>query len=139
MNGYLKKDVTSKWNIQPVQIKRYFELDFTAAVLTIRKTQNDSDILNDKQLVFGDIISVEVPEGPELTKLIYNAPEKYKFPFILKTKMRDWTLYVQWQNERQMWLDGFNYAIHSAKEAQRLIESNDKEIMNKTTEEMNQT
>ena len=92
MSGYLKKDTSSKW--KQGQIKRFFEMDFEAAVLTIRKNEDDTDILQHKQLVFGDIVSVEVPEGTQLTKTTYTAPEGYKFPFILKTKLRDWTLYA---------------------------------------------
>lgn len=110
-------------------VKRYYIVDFSSATMFIKEeyTQKKEEA---KKIAFREILEVIEPSGEFEIKAIKNAPKNHPYPFYLKTKDRTLVLYCQKMEERNMWIDGFNYVVKSTREVQKIIDEN-----NKKTEE----
>ena len=84
MTGYLKKVGTSKIFAQ--LYKRFFEIDYYAATITITHSKDNKDGLY--VIPFRDCISSEVTFHKIDKCNIFNCP------FNLKTKEKEWVLYA---------------------------------------------
>ena len=90
-------------------MKRYYEINFTLGRLVIKKDVNlISD--NDCQFIaFRDIKSCYLMTNEEEMKKI--CSKTFNMPFCLHTSDRTFILFATREQERQLWLDGFDYVI----------------------------
>lgn len=95
--------------------KRFFLLDFKKAELVIKRKQHDED----KEIVlFGNIIRCQNMEEDLW------GPDDNKFCFKVLTNKRDYLLYASTENEKNLWIAGFNYLIFCSKIIQDLMKDN---------------
>lgn len=52
----------------------------------------------------------------------------FNMPFCLQTTDRTYILFASIEDERQLWLDGFNYVIQSTMQVQKIINVNDQGV-----------
>ena len=84
MEGYLKKMGTSRIFAQ--LFKRYFSIDYYSATITITHDKKNNEGLC--VIPFRDCISSAV------TFQKADKCNEFKYPFVLKTKEKEWVLYA---------------------------------------------
>lgn len=70
MEGYLKKDKMDKSVWKSNHVKRYFELNFKTATLTIKQNIKHNYSNDCKKIQFRDILSAFKPTDKELNNLL---------------------------------------------------------------------
>jgi hypothetical protein len=65
---------------------------------------------------FREVLEVRMFHPMAENELIKNGPSNYKYPFLMVTKDRKFELFAYSNDERMMWIGGFNYVILSTKE-----------------------
>lgn len=107
MQGLMKKRCRNDSIFQKSYLKRYYTLDFGNAVMFIK----DGDTIP-----FRDIVRVMLPQFNQEEVFRKNVNSKtFTFPFFVKTNMRFMELYAASEEERQMWVAGFEYVLISTK------------------------
>ena len=66
---------------------------------------------NTKAFHFREFKSVSMPEDLIIDSAVKDKLLKYKYPFCVETTERPFKLYTQTDQERHMWIAGFEYLI----------------------------
>ena len=126
MRGYLRKKVKENKLFQRTKFpKRFFAIDFQLGNLKIYQNEIEwkSGTCTDyKEIICRDILKCSSlgsgHDDDTSSKNNEKASKNYTVPFQLCTAERNFELYSCSEEERNMWLAGFEYMIVSTQEVQ---------------------
>lgn len=78
--------------------------------------------------MFRDIIYCTLPEKQNESILQQGCSKTFFNPFYVSTRNRLYILYAATLEEREMWIDGFNYIIKSTQQVQKILTVNNQNI-----------
>ena len=82
-----------------------------------------------KQIAFAHIQKCYIPTPKNVIKIMEDIPSKtFKYPFIVKTIERMFLLFAPTEQERDMWIAGFEYIIVSTMQVQSILKVNDEAL-----------
>ena len=84
-------------------------MDFTVATIQIKNTREEKNLDKIKHIPFRNIIDLILPSDLDEKVILCRCSKTYKFPFFLHTIDRKFELCASSENERKMWMSGFNY------------------------------
>lgn len=123
MRGYLRKRVAEcKIFQRSKHPKRFFVVDFRTGTISVYHTEDEykQSNLNRKDILFRDIKQLTL-FSKEAEKKYEVASKNYRFPFIVNTNERKFELFASSEEERQMWVVGFQYILISTSEVQNMM------------------
>ena len=117
MKGFLSKKGQN--NFFTRYYKRYIEIDFAAALFKIRHGPDRND--KEEIVAFRDIDYIEVKNDN------FKAMDKNSvLPFNLCINGKSILFYAATENERNIWIAGFNYAVASTELVQKILKDEPK-------------
>lgn len=128
MRGYLRKRVHENKLFQRTKFpKRYFAINFQHGIIKIYQSEADYKnfkCTDFKELLFRDILRVNSLSGgsdEDVTQATERASRNFKMPFQVNTSERKFELFASSEEERKMWLAGFEYVMVSTQEVQIIM------------------
>lgn len=128
MRGYLRKRVHENKIFQRSKFpKRYFAINFQHGTIKIYQTESDfknKKCTDFKEILFRDILKVHQNLATtEDNKLASDrASKNFRMPFQIDTSERKFELFASSEEERKMWLTGFEYILVSTSEVQTIMQ-----------------
>ena len=80
---------------------------------------------------FRSILLVFITDLSQQQALKKKCCPKFAFPFFVKTTERVFEFFAATEEEREMWMAGFDYCIKSTRVVQKIIEQNEKKLKEK--------
>ena len=102
-------------------LKRFCLIDFGSARFLIMKKHSNAESAN---IAFRDIHSCFLLDDE--TPILSICSKTFCYPFCVKTRDRTFMLFATTAEERQLWIDGFNYVVCSTKQVQSILDLNEK-------------
>ena len=125
MRGYLRKRVHENKIFQRSKFpKRYFAINFQYGTIKIYPTEqdyNNKKCTDFKEILFRDILKVQNLGANEDNSLTEKASKNFRMPFQIDTSERKFELFASSEEERKMWLVGFEYILVSTSEVQIIM------------------
>lgn len=123
MRGYLRKRVQQNKLFQRSKHpKRYFAINFQLGTINVYHTEEnykkkDPDSI---EILFRDVQRL-LTFGKAAEQQYEVASKNFRSPFIVQTTQRKFELFASSEEERKMWIAGFQYILVSTSEVQILM------------------
>ena len=114
MEGWMRKRAENASFFQiDLYPKRYFRVDFTKAVIVISHNKDEKQGSGVKIVPFREVNKIArfKPEYERAQLVVCH--KKYRYGFQVQTNSRIYELYTTLDDEREMWLTGFEYVFMS--------------------------